>query len=147
MPNTLHRFWPLMKFSVDHHFIYITARADEHKQQLQSYYKLAKEDLEEITKDWSVDLLILEDPTNISDLDSPEIAPDTPRPNKINKTEEVHDLDNTSMKTTSILTEQGGNGGEIDGIVFEQNKGGVTPPRDEEDPLKKRKVFLSKPSS
>jgi hypothetical protein len=33
-PNTLHRFRPLMNFSDDRHFIYITARADEHKKQL-----------------------------------------------------------------------------------------------------------------
>jgi hypothetical protein len=39
-PNTLHRFKPLMKFSMDWHFIYITACTDEHKKQLQSYYKL-----------------------------------------------------------------------------------------------------------
>jgi hypothetical protein len=32
--NTLYRFRPLMKFSVDHHFNYIIAHADEHKQQL-----------------------------------------------------------------------------------------------------------------
>jgi hypothetical protein len=31
-PNTLHRFRPLMKFSVDRHFIYIIARVNEHKQ-------------------------------------------------------------------------------------------------------------------
>jgi hypothetical protein len=56
--NTLQRFRPLMKFCADRHFIYLTARADEHKEQLQSYYKLTEEDLEEITKDWSTDLLI-----------------------------------------------------------------------------------------
>ena len=50
-PNTLHWFQPLIKFSADRHFIYITARANEHKKQLQSYYKLTEEDLEEITKD------------------------------------------------------------------------------------------------
>jgi hypothetical protein len=42
-----------MKFCIDRHFIYITARADEHKEELQSYYKLTEEDIEEITKDWS----------------------------------------------------------------------------------------------
>jgi hypothetical protein len=31
-PNTLHRFRPLMKFSADRHFIYITQRMDEHHQ-------------------------------------------------------------------------------------------------------------------
>jgi hypothetical protein len=70
-PNTLHRFQPLMKFNADYHFIYITARADKHKKKIQSYSKLTEEDLEEITKDWSVDLLIPADPTEISDLDSP----------------------------------------------------------------------------
>jgi hypothetical protein len=29
--NTLYRFQPLMKFSVDRHFLYITAHIDEHK--------------------------------------------------------------------------------------------------------------------
>jgi hypothetical protein len=33
-PNTLHRFWPLIKFSADRHFIYITTRIDENKKQL-----------------------------------------------------------------------------------------------------------------
>jgi hypothetical protein len=47
--NTLYRFRPLMNFSTNRYFIYMTARADEHKQQLQSYYKLTEEDLEEIT--------------------------------------------------------------------------------------------------
>jgi hypothetical protein len=146
-PNTLHRFRPLMKFSADHHFIYITARADEHKQQLQSYYKLTEEDLEEITKDWSVDLLIPADPAEISDIDSPETAQDTPGPSRIKKTEEVQDLDSASMKTASISPEQGGDGREIDGTEVEQKKGEVTPPRDEEDPSKKRKVSPPKPSS
>jgi hypothetical protein len=49
--NNLHRFRPLMKFHVDRHFIYIIARADEYKEELQSYYKLIEEDLDEITKD------------------------------------------------------------------------------------------------
>ena len=40
-----------MKFCVDRHFIYIIVRADEHKEEIQSYYKLREEDLEEITKD------------------------------------------------------------------------------------------------
>jgi hypothetical protein len=70
-PNTLHRFRPLMKFNADQHFIYITVHTDEQKKQLQSYYKLMEEDLEEITKDWLVDLLILADPAEIFDIDSP----------------------------------------------------------------------------
>ena len=56
--NALHWFRPLMKFNADQHFIYIMARADEHKQQLQSYYKLTEEDMEEITKEWPTEFLI-----------------------------------------------------------------------------------------
>jgi hypothetical protein len=76
-PNTLHRFRPLMKFNVDLHFIYITPRVDEHHQQLQSYYKLTEEDLEEITKEWLVDLLIPAGPVELSDVDSLEALHDT----------------------------------------------------------------------
>jgi hypothetical protein len=42
------------------------------KSKLQSYYKLTEEDLEEITKEWSADLLIPANPAEISDIDSPE---------------------------------------------------------------------------
>jgi hypothetical protein len=139
--NTLHWFRPLMKFSADRHFIYITARADEHKQQLQSYYKLMEEDLEEITKDWSVDLLIPADPVEISDIDSPETVQDTPGPSRTKKTEEVQDLDSASVKTASISPEQGGDGEELNDKEVEQQQG------DEVDPLKKRKGSPLKPSS
>jgi hypothetical protein len=56
--NTLHRFRPLVKFCADIHFIYITARRDEQKEDLQSYYKLTEEDTEEITKEWSAKFLV-----------------------------------------------------------------------------------------
>jgi hypothetical protein len=90
--NTLHQFRPLMKFNADRHFIYITAHANEHKRQIQSYYNLKEEDLKEITKDWLVDLLILADPTEISDIDSPKTVQDTPRPSRTKKIEEVQEL-------------------------------------------------------
>ena len=51
-PNTLHRYRPLAKLRADWHFIYITALSDESKEELQSYYKLTEEDMEEITKEW-----------------------------------------------------------------------------------------------
>jgi hypothetical protein len=70
-PYTLYQFRPLMKFNADQHFIYIIACTDEHKQQIQSYYKLAKEDLEEMTKEWLEDLFILADLAEISNIDSP----------------------------------------------------------------------------
>jgi hypothetical protein len=117
--NTLHRFRPLMKFSMDHHFIYITSRADDHKQQLQYYYKMTEEYLEEITKDWLVDLLIPVDHAEMSDINCPEVVHDTPGPNKTKKNEESQDVSSTSAKTTSISPEKGGYGGEIDSAKVE----------------------------
>jgi hypothetical protein len=104
-----------MKFSVDHHFIYITMHVDEHKQQLQSYYKLTEEDIKEITKDWSVDLLIPTNPMEFSDVDSPKAAQDTPGPSKMKKPEEVHDVDSASVRTASITPDEGDDGEEIEG--------------------------------
>ena len=63
------------------------------------------------------------------------------------KTKEVRDLDSASEKTAFISAEKGGDGREIDGAEVEQKKVQVTPPRDEEDPSKKRKVSLLKTSS
>jgi hypothetical protein len=120
--NTIHRFIPLMKFNADRHFIYITVQADEHKQQIQSYYKLMEEDLEEITKEWFTDLLIPANPAEISDINNPEAMQDTPRPSKTKKTDEVQDLSSASVKTASMSPEQGGDGEEIDGTKYEQRK-------------------------
>jgi hypothetical protein len=114
---------------------------------LQSYYKLTEDDLEEITKEWSMDLLIPVDPVELSDVDSPEAVRDTPGPRKTKKNDEPQDIESTSAETPSISPEKGGDGGEIDGTAVEQRKGEVTPPRDEEDPEKKRKVSPPKPSS
>jgi hypothetical protein len=94
-----------------------------------------------------MDLLAPTDPAEISDVDSLENAMDITGPSKTKKTDEVHDLDNTSVKTASISTDQGGDGGEIDGTEVELKKGKVTLPRDEEDPSTKRKVSPPKPSS
>jgi hypothetical protein len=69
--NTLQRFQPLIKFSANHHFIYMKTHADENKEQLQSYYKMTKEDLEEITKEWLTNLLILVDPAELFNINSP----------------------------------------------------------------------------
>jgi hypothetical protein len=56
--NTLHRFRPFEKFCSDRNFIYIIVHKDEHKEDLQSYYKLTRDDMEEITKEWPVEFLI-----------------------------------------------------------------------------------------
>jgi hypothetical protein len=68
-------------------------------------------------------------------------------PSKMEKTEEVQYLNNASGKTTSVSPDQGGDDEEINGKGAEQKPGKVTPPRDETDPLKKRKVSPLKPSS
>jgi hypothetical protein len=60
-PHTLHQYIPLAKFHADPHFIYITAHRDESKEELQSYYKLTDEDMEQITKEWSEEFLALVD--------------------------------------------------------------------------------------
>jgi hypothetical protein len=49
-PNTLHMYRSLAKFHTDRHFIYITVHRDDSKEELQSYYKMNDEDMEEITK-------------------------------------------------------------------------------------------------
>jgi hypothetical protein len=93
-----------MKFSTDRHFTYITVRANEHKEKLQTYYKLT-EDLEEITKEWFTNLLIPTNPVEILDIDSPEDTHkehNTPRTSRKKKTEEVQNLSNTSGRTASM---------------------------------------------
>jgi hypothetical protein len=47
-----------VKFRVDRHFIYNTAHGDEHKEEIQSYYKLTEEDMEEIIKECPAEFLI-----------------------------------------------------------------------------------------
>jgi hypothetical protein len=102
-----------MKFSVDHHFTYITTHNNEHKQQLQSYYKLTKDDLEEITKEWSANLLVAAGLADMFDEESPEAMPDTPGPIRTKKDDEGEDVPSTSTKTASISPAQGGDGDEL----------------------------------
>jgi hypothetical protein len=74
---------------------------------------------------------------------------DTPRTSRRKKTTEVQDLSSASEKTSSVSPGRGGDDEveEINGKEDEQKQGEVTPPRDEADPLKKRKVSPPKPSS
>jgi hypothetical protein len=65
--RTLHQYKPLAKFHVDPHFIYITMRRDESKEELQSYYKLTDEDTEQIMKEWSAEFLVPVDSIELSD--------------------------------------------------------------------------------
>jgi hypothetical protein len=108
---------------------------------------LTEDDLEEITKKWSVDLLVPVNPAEISDVDIPKTMPDTPGPSKTKKNDEVHNVHSTSVEKSSTSPEQGDDGGELGGTEIKQNRGEVTPPRDEEDINKKRKATLPNPSS
>jgi hypothetical protein len=69
MDDTQH-FASLENLHIDRHFIYITAHRDESKEELQSYYKLTDEYMEEITKEWPVEYLVLVEYVKLSD---PEI--------------------------------------------------------------------------
>jgi hypothetical protein len=108
---------------------------------------LTEEDIEDIAKDWSTYLLIPANPVELSDIDIPETVPDTSGPSKTKKPEEVHEVDNASVRTASITPDEGGDGEEIEGAEIEQQKGEVPLPRDEEDSSKKRKVSPLKSSS
>jgi hypothetical protein len=66
-----------------------------------------------------MDLLIPVDPTEMSDIDSPEAPHDTPRAKKTKKNEEAQDVSITLAKTASISPDQGGYGKEIDGVKVE----------------------------
>jgi hypothetical protein len=84
---------------------------------------LTEEDLEEITKEWLVDLLVPADPADMSDVNSPEAMSDTPGPRKTQKDVDVQDVHSTSINTTSISPAQGGDCEEVGGTKFDQNKG------------------------
>jgi hypothetical protein len=113
-PNTLHRFRPIAKFCADRHFIYITALGDEHKEEIQSYYKLTKEDMEEIIKEWLTEFLILVDQAELSDPDLivslvvTREEYDAPRSSRRKKKEEVQYLNNASDETASESPRGGG---------------------------------------
>jgi hypothetical protein len=123
--NNLHRFSPFVKFHADRHFIYIIAHGDEHKEVLQSYYKITKEDLEEITKEWPIDLLISVDPTELSNLELIESLVvthegyDTPRTRRRKKTKEVQKR-NSALEETASKSLKGGGDDEVD---KEENNG------------------------
>jgi len=73
-----------------------------------------------------VDLLILADPIKLSDVDRLEAVHDTPGPRKTKKNDEPRDIDSSSIDTSSISPEKGGDGGEIDGTAVKKRKGKVT---------------------
>jgi hypothetical protein len=68
-PCTLHHYRPIAKFDVDRHFIYITVHRDESKEELQSYYKLTTEDMEQIMKEWSEEFVVPVANAELSDTD------------------------------------------------------------------------------
>jgi hypothetical protein len=164
-PNTLHQYRPLVKFGANRHFIYITARRDESKEELQSYYNMIDEDMEEITKEWPTEFLVPVEDTKLSDADiigSPlvtwveHVGQSNAKKKKIKV--EVHhieiDEDKAFAEDGFGSPERGGedqgngHGGGDDGETQEEDK--ATLPQ---DPLvgaetsQKRKDFPEKPSA
>jgi hypothetical protein len=126
--NTLHQYRPFVKFRTDRNFNYITTRRDESKEELQSYYKLTKEDMEEITKEWPTEFFVLVKDAVEDAEPSEETAPDSP-------------AEGGGDEVNQEEGEEEGN---------KQDKGEVTPPKDpliEVETSKKRKVSLQKPSA
>jgi hypothetical protein len=163
MPNTLDRFRTLMKFCADRHFLYITTHTNENKEELQSYYNLTEEDLEEITKEWPTEFLIPVAKVELSDpnlIGSPVVTREeynAPNSSRIKKNEDVQELSSASEETASD-SPGGGEGDEVDKEEKEEKageedklkQGEVTPPwnpLDDTDPSKKRKVSPMKPTS
>ena len=149
-----------MNFHADRHFIYITACGDEHKEELQSYYKITEEDLEEITKEWPTKFLIpvnqeaLSDPNLIESLVVTREEYDAPSSSRKKKKEDVHEIHNTSEETTSDSPSRGGydevEKEEKEGEEDKQKQGEVTPPRnplEEAETSKKKNVSPMKPTS
>jgi hypothetical protein len=68
-PRTMHQYIPLAKFHADLNCVYITVCRDENKEELHSYYKLIDEDMEEITKEWPEEFLLLINDEKLSDTD------------------------------------------------------------------------------
>jgi hypothetical protein len=68
--RTLHQYRPIEKFRTDPHFIYITMLRDENKEELQSYYKVTDEDMEQITKEWTEEFLAHVADEELSDTDT-----------------------------------------------------------------------------
>jgi hypothetical protein len=96
-------------------------RRDENKEELQPYYKLTNEDMQQITKEWSEEFLVPIVDVEISDTDtigSPMVTwfehVGQSSGKKKKKKEEVHDLetdeeDNASEKNGSGSLGGGGN--------------------------------------
>jgi hypothetical protein len=163
--NTFHTYRTLAKFHADCHFIYITVCQDISKEELQSYYKLINEYMEEITKEWLTKFLVPVEKTELSNPDiigSPLVTRmeyDGPSSTKKkNKKEEVKDIDSegkdSASKETAPDSPGGGGGNEVnqeeEGEEDKQEKGELTLPKDplkKAETSKKMKVSLNKPSA
>jgi hypothetical protein len=138
---------------------------DESKEELQSYYKLTGEDMEEITKEWPTEFLVLVEDVELSEpniIGSPLVTrfehDGQTSVKKKKKKEEVHKIESDEEDNASEESRHdspiGGGGDEVntkeEGEEGEnKDKGEVTLPKDfptEADTSKKRKVSPQKPS-
>jgi hypothetical protein len=53
---------------------------------------MIEEYLEDITKEWLMDLLVVVYPIDILDINNPEATQDTPRPSKTKKTKNLEEI-------------------------------------------------------
>jgi hypothetical protein len=157
--NTMDRFRPFAKFHADRNFIYITACRDKHKEEIQSYYKLTEEDMEEITKEWPEELLVsvnhteLSDPDLIGSLVVTREEYDAPSSSRKKMKEDVQEIHSTSEENASYSPIEGGDD-EVDKVEKEgeedkQKQGEVTSlrnPLGEVETSKKRNVSPTKPT-
>jgi hypothetical protein len=137
---------PLAKFHVERHFIYITARRDETKEEFYLYYKLTNEDTAEITKEWPEEFLVSVKDAELSDPDIIRIPLVTRNEydgqssvNKKKKNDGVQDIENDEEDIASDESRHdspaGGGGDEVnqeeEGKEGENKyKGEVTPLND-----------------
>ena len=72
-----------------------------------------------------MDLLVAANPADISDINSPKVARDTPRPSKTQKTnetkdakknEQVQDVDSRSVRIASITLDEEGNNEDLEEV-------------------------------
>jgi hypothetical protein len=149
------------------HILFISLHRDESKEELQSYYKMTDEDMEQIMKEWPEEFLALVDDAELSDPDiigSPLVTRfehgGQSSVKKKKKKEEVQNIETDEEDSASEESGPGSPAGGGGGDKVNQEGGGdegekqgegkatplKDPPTQTETP-KKRKVSPQKPST
>jgi hypothetical protein len=113
-PHNLHQYRPIAKFRVDPHYIYIIAHRDESKEELQYYYKLIDEDMEQITKEWPEELQTLVADAKLSDTEiigSPLVTQfEHARQSNVKKKKKKEEVQNIETDEEDNASEESGSG-------------------------------------